>query len=208
MTHCKNALVFVIIGFVTLALSDASIAQTEVIGFIEQDTTWAQANSPYVALGSIIVKKGVTLTIEPGVTVEFGPGHSLTIEGALVAKGTVKNRITFNSDKGWKGILFQDSSVDAQFDDANNYVKGSILQYCVLKSAGITAISASPMIDSCEIHNSATGISISEPEAVVVIRNSTVTVSAGGIGVSCRKAVITGNILRGNTIGEPMPIGR
>jgi len=79
------------IGFI----ATQSWAETPIIGFIAQDTTWTQANSPYVTLGSIIVKEGVTLTIDPGVTVQFDSGHSLTIEGTLIARGTDEQGIKF-----------------------------------------------------------------------------------------------------------------
>lgn len=79
----------------TFSIALGATAETPVIGFIAQDTTWTQANSPYVTLGNIIVKEGVTLTIEPGVIVQFDNGHSLTIEGALVARSTDKQGIKF-----------------------------------------------------------------------------------------------------------------
>jgi hypothetical protein len=43
-------------------------------GPITADTTWTQAGSPYIAAGSVLVMKDVTLTIEPGVEIRFGEG--------------------------------------------------------------------------------------------------------------------------------------
>ena len=44
---------------------------TEVTGVIGSDITWTLANSPYNITGPVLVSSGVTLTIEPGVTVNF-----------------------------------------------------------------------------------------------------------------------------------------
>ena len=197
-------LVFMLSAF---GIALGATAETPVIGFIAQDTTWTQANSPYVTLGNIIVKEGVTLTIEPGVTVQFDFGHSLTIEGRLLARGTDKQRIklTPKGDKkpgAWGGIVFENSSIDAKFDDAGNYVSGTILQYCTVEFAktAVKANSASPFIDHCVISNNASGgISISKGD-IVIIRDSTVADNEDcGISVGYSKNVtLTGNILTGN----------
>jgi len=46
-------------------------ASTPVGGIITSDTTWTDTNSPYTLTGSVTVNPGVTLTIEPGVTVDL-----------------------------------------------------------------------------------------------------------------------------------------
>ena len=172
-------ILLVMVNLTAAFITAQSQAETPVIGFIAQDTTWTQANSPYVTLGSIIVKEGATLTIEPGIAVQFDSGHSLTIEGTLIARGTDKQSIKF-TPKGeqkpgaWDGIVFEDSSIDAKFDDAGNYVSGSILQYCTVEFAetAVKANSASPFVDHCVISNNASGgISISEGDIVVIQNN-------------------------------------
>ena len=47
-------------------------ASTDVTGIISSDTTWTKANSPYTFTGAVGIGSGVTLTIEPGVTVNIG----------------------------------------------------------------------------------------------------------------------------------------
>ncbi|MDP2939904.1 MAG: NosD domain-containing protein, partial [Candidatus Omnitrophota bacterium] len=42
-----------------------------VLGSINQNTTWTQAQSPYIVVGSINVLQAITLTIEPGVQIKF-----------------------------------------------------------------------------------------------------------------------------------------
>lgn len=107
-----------------LLFSVTSFAQTVVNGGIYQNTTWTQANSPYLMTGSMVVFPGKTLTIEPGVQVLVTPDYSfntgnlnyLEIRGSLVAVGTSTNPIVFrttdNSIIGtqtWLGIRIKGS---------------------------------------------------------------------------------------------------
>ena len=75
------------------------------------NTTWSLINSPYDVCGSgVTVPAGVTLTIDPGVTVQFDAlaGNKLNVQGALVANGTVTQTITLTgvtaSPGSWGGI--------------------------------------------------------------------------------------------------------
>ena len=70
------------------ARGNTAVAATTVSGYISDDTTWTAANSPYSVSGNVIVRSGATLTIEPGVTVNFGTDKSLQVDGTLIAKGT------------------------------------------------------------------------------------------------------------------------
>ena len=54
---------------------------------IDVDTTWISDNSPYWILGDVYVAAGVTLTIEPGVSVLFEDDTGLIINGSLIAIG-------------------------------------------------------------------------------------------------------------------------
>ena len=97
-------------------------AQTPVIGFISENTTWTKTNSPYITLGNVVVKEGITLTIEPSVTIKFDTGHKLIIDGTLIARGTAEDTIRFTPKEtkepgAWGGILFEYSSTDAIFDE-------------------------------------------------------------------------------------------
>jgi len=202
--------IVILLSMVNLIISfiaSQSWAETPIIGFIAQDTTWTQANSPYVTLGNIIVKEGVTLTIEPGVAVQFDSGDSLVIKGTLIARGTNKQdiKLTPKEDRkpgAWGSILFEDSSIDAKFDGTGNYLSGSILQYCTVEFAetAVEANSASPFIDHCMISNNASGgISISKGE-IVVIQDCTVADNGGrGIVVYSESVTLTRNTVTDNT---------
>ncbi|MCP4598681.1 right-handed parallel beta-helix repeat-containing protein, partial [Neptuniibacter sp.] len=71
------------------------IQDSYVYGPINQDTTWTLADSPYIVVGHVTVEEGVTLTIDPGVEVQFNGYYYLRIYGILDAQGTAADMITF-----------------------------------------------------------------------------------------------------------------
>ena len=81
------------------------------------------------------MSSGVTLTIEPGVTVKFDSGKALQIRGELVAQGTSVSPITFISSASspaagdWVHLSFLSSATSAFLDGIDNYVFGSILEH-------------------------------------------------------------------------------
>jgi len=83
----------------------------------------------------VVVSSGVTLTIEPGVTVKFDSGKALQIRGELVAQGTSVSPITFISSASspaagdWVHLSFLSSATSAFLDGIDNYVFGSILEH-------------------------------------------------------------------------------
>jgi len=203
MIRCNNILVYTTVGVVILLLSVVSnpgIAQTEVIGFIEQDTTWAQANSPYRFAGPIVVNKGITLTIESDVTVDMN-GHDLTVNGALIAKGADSRNIKFvqASKAEGKDISLTSFSMSAKYDDNGNYLSGSILQYCTLESFSVIG---APYINHCEIKDGS--ITISGDVKTVVISHTKID---GGIqknryGSRIAEIVLKNNVCRSIEINE------
>jgi len=74
-----------------------------VSGPITSDTTW-NADTVKV-IGDVIVEDGVTLTVEPGVVVEFQDFYSLTVLGRLLAIGTAVERILFTTDEPGKFVV-------------------------------------------------------------------------------------------------------
>jgi hypothetical protein len=99
--------------------TQASPSATPVCGAISSDTTWTLANSPFdVCAAGVAVDSGVTLSIEPGVTVQFeqGAGDKLSVLGTLDAIGTDTQPITMTAvvttPGSWRGI-----SVDGSIDN-------------------------------------------------------------------------------------------
>ena len=81
-------------------------------GGIYENTILTKAKSPYVVTGDIVVFPDATLTIEPGVEVQFLTGTSLKVRGELVSKGTEQAPITYTNvtKRKWNGI-----SIETQF---------------------------------------------------------------------------------------------
>lgn len=117
-THVSR-LTFVLMLILTLLVSInrllayAAPASTPVCGTVNLDTTWALISSPYkVCIGGITVGPNATLTIEPGVTVQFenAATNKLNVNygGALIAIGTPIQPITFTgvvaTPGSWGGI--------------------------------------------------------------------------------------------------------
>src|SRR5690348_12373674 len=112
----KKPLLLLLIFHFQLSILNCE-AQTNVSGFINANTTWTVAGSPYIVVGNVLVSHGYTLTIQPGVVVKFNSAKTLQIDGELIANGTAQNRITFTSNSttpaagDWGQIQFSDSSV-------------------------------------------------------------------------------------------------
>ena len=116
--------------------NSASKSFTEIIGGIafQEDFTLTYLGSPYIIDGSVIVKPGVKLTIEPSVVIKFKESnsrHSLfTIEGELEAIG-----VTFTSSStaplagDWDGIYFKPGSA-GKLENAIIEYSGKIHKSC------------------------------------------------------------------------------
>ena len=128
---------------------------------IDQDTTWAASDSPIEILEETSLAAGVRLTVEPGVTVVLAEGVDLVVEGELVARGTIDEPITFTGAPGepdaawWGSVVFGDSASDAVFEEVDDFVSGSILEYCRFEHATRALIldGASPYVHGCTFEN-------------------------------------------------------
>ncbi len=95
---------------------------------ITVDTTWGLAGSPYTITGSnVSVKAGVTLTIDPGVTVQFDSGKNMYVYGTLKAVGGKDAKITFTGTTATPGFW------DSIFVSGAGAVD---LEYCQVMYAG------------------------------------------------------------------------
>jgi hypothetical protein len=131
-TSCSSVIYFSIfmILFSSLLIADTDIPGGQVHG------TWTLDGSPYFIQGNIEIPADSTLTIEPGVVVEFQGHYSLQVQGRLLAVGTETDTILFtindttgfsNPDTsfgGWYGIRFSDTP---QHNDSSKIV------YCKLE---------------------------------------------------------------------------
>jgi hypothetical protein len=210
----------VLVGLSIVSLSNKiAYAATEVSGSIVSDTTWTVANSPYVITGHIVVESGANLTIDPGVTVKFDWGKIMLVEGGLIAKGTVSNEILFTSNESspspgdWGYIKFEQGSIGTIYDSNDEYLSGSILEYCRVEYSGFydeVAIAGAPFVNACTIVNNSYGgvdayryTGIPGQYDSVRITNSVISQNTGGgMGIArAKNAIISGNTISGNKLG-------
>lgn len=74
-------------------------------GIIFFDTNWALADSPIWVEGSIMLPKGVNLTIEPGVEIRFNGNYTMWVNGNFTSLGTSASKIVFRSNSTSPGHL-------------------------------------------------------------------------------------------------------
>ncbi len=101
-------------------------------GDIKGDTTWTLADSPYLLLNDIEVKENSTLTIGPGVVVQFNGSYRLDMEGGLIAEGNSISPIEFVSSGGGV-VYFEYTSISG-----NNS-----LRYCRFNNTGLETYESS-----------------------------------------------------------------
>jgi hypothetical protein len=125
---------FVIFLAALMLGSRAARASTPIAGGNVINQVWTPAGSPYIVAGDITIPIGATLTIQPGVDVQFasmdGQGSGLdstrievTVLGTLNATGTAASPITFKAQSGsgagiWYGIVINAAAAAATISNA------------------------------------------------------------------------------------------
>jgi hypothetical protein len=122
---------------------DISLVKGSEISFtsITKDTTLKNAYSPIYVHSNMTVKKGVRLTIEPGVTIKFDDSKGLTQElgATMIAVGISQAPIVFTSTRNyatpgvWNGI-----SIPGESSNQLAYIK---VEYATV---GLTATNTDP----------------------------------------------------------------
>lgn len=149
---------------------------------LTSNTEWTAAESPINFNGSVTVSSGVTLTIDPGVTVNIGY-YGLYVYGTLTAQGNAGNQIIFN------GPNDQQASATAivfwpQTTPSASASSQSIIQFATLNGVGVSIESGMAVeIDSCSINYASayggTPISVGS-ESSATISNNVIDVNLQG----------------------------
>ena len=118
-------------GLLIVAFATSSAVAGEIGGSLTASTKWLAADSPHLIKSSLIVEKGVTLTIEPGTTVHLAAGADLVVTngGRLIAEGTADQRIRFSRPPGvrkrWGGIIIMGGPDSPETRIVNAHIEGN-----------------------------------------------------------------------------------
>jgi parallel beta-helix repeat protein len=161
-------------------------AATSVSGSITSNTTWTKANSPYQITSWLTVQEGVTLTIEPGVTLDMN-GWYMSVLGHLHAQGKTYNQIHFISEReGFApGIYLQQQSSDC------------IIENVVLDKVGLTVRGSTTKINN-NIFRQSQSAAIEVESSATITGNVFEDIPTKGISVT-GDSIVTNNLFNRTT---------
>ena len=179
-------------GLAGILQLDKAQASADVTGIIYSDTAWTPANSPYTLTGNVMVDDGVTLTIQPDVTVNLGAYYTL-VNGTLIAKGTASNPIHFNGGS----ITF--SGFSSGWNEQTN--TGCIIENAIFSSTSVTS-DTSAKISKSSLDAGIEGGGSTISDNVINAEVSGGLVSGNTITGDVSGTTISNNIITGEVIGS------
>lgn len=164
-------------------------------GHISSDTIWEPLNT-YRLINNTYIDPGVTLTIEPGVEVQFADGFSLIVEGSLNSTGTDSNPIVFTSSRvaedppdpsagSWNTIAFKGNRSE------HFSIKYSIVEYAI-DGLTIQSIDAAIIENNVIVNCSGNGITLKGNSNVTIAAN-TIMSNMNGISTGYWKEDVSGH---------------
>ncbi len=166
---------------------------TDVSGIISTNTTWTLLGSPYNVTGSVTVDNGVTLTIEPGVIVQFNSSNTdLTINGTLLADGLPGDSIYFQNN--FASIFLTASSTGSIVDHARFDNMGVFNVAALNVSSDATITNAK--FEGCEV-----GVTILDAASPTIQDSEIVTSTDYGIRVDNGSPSISGVTIDNAALG-------
>ena len=118
--------------------------KTELFGPLpENKLHLTKENSPYIMTGNVLIEKGKTLTIDPGVEIQIEGDYYIQVEGKLIAVGADNEKIRiYGIDEGtdnWYGMKFINDNDSILSNIEISGLKNGITGYCDIDHALITA---------------------------------------------------------------------
>jgi hypothetical protein len=210
------ALLIIMIGGFAIAgttrFSTVQAATTEVVGLLASNTTWTNASSPYSLTGPVAINHGVTLIVEPGVTVNLN-GYYIRVNGTLTAKGSPTDKITFNGGQltftdvsnGWNeqrqsGCIIENAIISQTSISSSNPIK--IDNSNINAEISVTSSIISNNIINGDIHSGSSIITNNNVKGDIMLGS----VSLGAITVPAESSTVSGNKVEG-TIASGSPQG-
>ncbi len=188
-------------GFASRAFVQLASA-TYMEGPITRDTLWTLVDSPFVISKDIVIYANATLTIEPGVEVQFGGNFSIAVLGRLNAIGTQDKRIEFTSNQ------YAPQSGDWNTIDIEG-TQLSSLSYCIIEYAknGISVRNGNAAIESCTVSRcKQNGIAATNGD--LSLQNSNISLCLqNGIDATSSYVTARGNIVMQNEGGGVLVSG-
>jgi len=188
-----------------------SVTTGDVHGTITQSTTWTAATSPYTLTGSVTVEKGVTLTIQSGVTVNNGqylvigtiaPLDTVTFNGEGIylehvdgysIKNCVFNGTTASYSTGIE--LYECNNCIISNNVVENYLEDGIH----LHTSGRNTHTDNTLTSNNANNNGYSGISLDYSGNSPVTGNTANNTSHSGcVLYTSRNSTLTGNIEKNN----------
>ncbi|MFN8115377.1 MAG: right-handed parallel beta-helix repeat-containing protein [Bacteroidia bacterium] len=215
MHMTKNTILIFTLLYLMIFNTTNYSSQTVVSGGVVSGT-WTKVNSPYLIQGAIMIANGTTLTIQPGVKVEFQGTYKFLVLGQLHAVGMVNDTINFTSadtTNGWLGIRFDSTLVTNdtsrfsfckfKYGKANgtSFIENGGAIY--LKDFSKVSISNS-LISNCFANNWGGGIYCKNSSPLIynnkIINNSTAVYGGGGIYFENSDPIIKNNVFSNNVV--------
>ncbi|MCW4000787.1 MAG: hypothetical protein NWE93_11155 [Candidatus Bathyarchaeota archaeon] len=201
MKRIVAALLFLGLLSASMLMTGNAYASISANGLITQDTTWRLSDSPVKFTGHVGVASGVTLTIEPGVTVDLNE-YYLQVNGTLKAQGTSSNPITFTTNgvscsASWQKIDFTYPST--AYNEQTG--AGCIIDHAVFERLGVFVRGGcQPRISNC-VFNQPWWDAIWTSGGSPTIKGN--TFNGGSVTVPAiygDNAIITDNVINGNGV--------
>lgn len=154
-----------------LLIFHSAFGETTVSG--EQTGTWTAEGSPYLVVGDIFIPVAQSLTIEPGVEVNFQGYYQFTVNGYLQAVGTEADSIYFTTDDhdtGWGGIRVDSDDICDLSYCRIEFGRSSAGEYPDIHGGGMALLTSNAIVSNCVFaDNDATGSSNGMGGAVYAI---------------------------------------
>lgn len=126
-----------------------------VSGYINQNTTWTKANSPYIITGNTLIDSNATLTIEPGTIIKFDEYKMVYLDGMLKMQGTATDNIFVTTNAKYP------RAVTSGFAVRNNKSTDTLrYEYCHFKyiGSGVSVEGMAAVVSNCLFEYCSEGI--------------------------------------------------